>query len=522
MRYVWTTLLFLAALGCASGNRSDAVANSDADASVSSDGVASDLAALADLIAAKDLTSGADQVAGTDLGVADTITLPDVSGDSQVGAPSVVATVSGDYQRGPVRVHVTLSGFGSSPVALALAYATDGQTFTAASVLGPSNATNNSWNLVWDSFADVAKDVSSLQLRVSASVGQQNASTTLSPFALKNDPDAPRLVITTHSITTPDVSVHRAVPMLIAADRSVSKHGDALEVLEDPTRIVAHPTGRWFYVMGLSGDNSAVERLSVAGDATLSSAGLLKVPTTSISDVDVSDDGRLLFVLAGGTDSKTRGVMVFDLDHYGEIAGFVRRIDVNNPQNMTLFPGGLRMLMQAGVLGESDPFGLILTVDGATVYETTTDLGYNSYGPTISEDGSQAVLVNEDLFGSELMLLNVTSTAFSVPWRIDYAAVVDAVIVGDRVLVSRLDQNKVSVWQLGATALTGEQHITGISLASSMDVLRRGARHGTVVVSALTDLVLLAQQQDGSFAKSKTFDLGSGAPNIIDDIVVQP
>ena len=96
----------------------------------------------------------------------------------------------------------------------------------------------------------------------------------------------------------------------------------------------------------------------------------------------------------------------------------------------------------------------------------------------ISADGKLIVLPSDDLFEPRLHLLTVDGVSATVVESTTYAPQVDALFVRDRLLISRLDQDRVSIWTPTDKGLTGETHVTGIPLAASMDVLRRGTRAG--------------------------------------------
>jgi hypothetical protein len=423
-----------------------------------------------------------------------------------------------------VRIRAYVKDADNDKLFFKVLFSTDNYNFAEASpVLNSGSYKDSIYTFFWNSRADIKTDTEAyIRLEVSDKKETVSASSKKS-FLLMNNPDFERSVITTHAMNTGNENIHRISLLSVNTEGNLYDKSFPLEVSDEPDRIIFHPTGKHAYVSGTNWKNSIVDILHMDKKAGITGHETSELSLSSVTDLDISADGGIIYFANSGTDPAERGIYAYELNNDGSFGKIIFHKDIVNPSNLTIFPDNKKMIIQAGIMDQKYPFETVLSTEGESLFESVEDLGYNTYGPAITDNGDYVILVNENMFSPSISLLSMSENSFKVTETQEYESANDAVIHGDYVLVSRLEKNRVSFFHITKEGLKSVSDITSLPLASSMDIIREGKLSGYVLVSCVTEVYILNIDKNGTVSKTgNKINLGLGAKNIIDDIAVQP
>ncbi|MFC1654897.1 hypothetical protein ACFL2F_03735 [Myxococcota bacterium] len=440
------------------------------------------------------------------------------------------------WQRGPVRVYFSISGPGGQAVDLRFDYSTDGQTFLPATVLSgyqpditldPAGAPGV---FVWDSKSDVATDEAAVTIRGTPSVGNTNYDpATTGPFELLNAPDRDRPVVVAHPYDANSNPGTLASVLMLRSDGTLEDTGVDLACGLAPALAAFTKDGRFGVVLGEGpGHNQhnlapfAVDRTGtltrVGGvinirDLGFSGADLAPAPDGSgIWLVHRTGEGGLFFLSFEGAEPHVRPA---------EPSGY-NLFPITLPASMAILPDNRRAVISGGALSIDDPPYDITLVDlfsGTILDQQVMGVGSMADKTAVTSDGTRALIPSADPWGAgnhQVMVVSLGSDSV-LSWHgvaVPYPSWV-AIHPGDgAALVTSWDDDSVTVLDLSADPPVATQTIPGVPLADHLDCVQEGSLAGLCLVSAVTDLAIIALENDGTVSLSPPFAFGDGVENI--------
>ncbi len=445
--------------------------------------------------------------------------------------PEVLSLDVASSGRGPVALTATLasdaslllelefdSGAGFEPATL----------FEAVSWIAEPSAGEVAVRLIWDSFSDVDDD-RSVELRLSMvdSGGRQPLDRTAT-LSVTNDPDNTRLVLAPKPIGEfPGggiSNVNTKVALLqLASDGTLSDSGNELEVGVGPEKAVFAPGRDLAVVLNGNGSDGNLSILDVDGLSATVRGAVLDLAPASIHDVAAAPDGEHLFAVAGaGTELN----QLVEIDLADRLPAVTRSVDLASvSQCVAVSPRG--DLVALGRHGGDDKILEIydrssLSVVGSLRFDAMLCGG-------LRFDASGRWLVSADEYGTnQITLIDVADP--TAPLLADLVTDLTAAFQGifhpdsTALAVSTLNGNSVVPYSISPDGQlsAGTEVSGGLPLAAEMDMIVRGQRRGLILVSALTLVVAVQLEADGSASKGATLDLGSGSENSVEGLAIAP
>jgi hypothetical protein len=448
------------------------------------------------------------------------------------------------WQRGPVRVHFSISGPAGKAVDLTFEYSTDGTTFQPATALtgyqpditlDPSGVPGV---FVWDSKSDVTTDQAAVIIQGTPRVDNTDHDPdTTSPFELLNALDRDRPVVVGHPYDANSQPGNLASVLVLRSDGTLEDTGQDLDCGLAPALAAFTADGRFGVVLGegpghnqhnlapFSVDRTgAITRLGGViniRELDFSGADLVPAPDGSgIWLVHRTGEGGLFFLSFEGAEPYIQPA---------QPSGY-NLFPITLPASMAILPDNHRAVISGGALSIDDPPYDITLVDlfsGTILDQQVMGVGSMGNKTVVSSDGARALIPSADPWGvgnHQVMVVELGADSV-LSWQgvaVPYPSWV-AIHPGDgAALVTSWDGDSVTVLDLSVDPPVATQTISGVPLADHLDCVREGSLAGLCLISAVTDLAIISLENDGTTSQSPSFAFGDGVENITSGPAIFP
>jgi len=450
----------------------------------------------------------------------------------------------GSWQRGPVRVYFVISGPAGQAADLTFEYSTDGQNYQPATVL-----TNYQPDItldpagvdgvfVWDSKRDVTTDEAAVTIRGTPRVqGIDRSPATAGPFELQNALDRDRPVVVAHPYDANSDPGTLASVLMLRSDGTLEDTSVDLSCGSAPALSAFTKDGRFGVVLGEGPGHNQHNLAPFSVDRTggitrlggvieihelgFSGADLVPAPDGSgIWLVHYTGEGGLFFLSFEGAEPQ---ILPAQPSGYNQLP-------ITLPASMAILPDNRRAVISGGALSIDDPPYDITLVDlfaGTILDQQVMGVGSMGAKTVVSSDGTRALIPSADPWGvgnHQVMVVELGADSV-LSWQgvaVPYPSWV-AIHPGDgAALVTSWDDDSVTVLNLSADPPVATQTIPGVSLADHLDCVREGSLAGLCLVSAVTDLAVIALENDGTTSQTKSFAFGDGVENITSGPAIFP
>jgi hypothetical protein len=379
--------------------------------------------------------------------------------------------------------------------------------------------------LVWDSYSDIPADAS-VTLRVFYDAGGGEVALG-EPITLevRNDPDGDRVVLAAHPSGMMDgggssninnqLSVLRIDPSGLGSDTRAN-----LTVGTGPDMVAIAASAS--LAVTRNGGEGTLSLIDVVDGSPMVRAAPLSLAPDWIYAFALAPDARSLFVLAGSSGLTSLidfelidGVPVerrsTDFDSVAQCLGVSARGDYIAVSRND--PDGDRILE---LVSRSD-----MAVVGSLPYASTlcASVRYSHDDRFVATTGG--------IMGGDVVLFDVsTPSAPRVADQELVGAPFEALFhpQGGAMLVSDLESDRVVPYTISPEGLltAGAEVSGGLPLAAEMDMLLRGTRAGLCAVAALSSVVLVQLDADGSATLRRTIDTGSSYEDTVQGVAISP
>lgn len=450
-------------------------------------------------------------------------------------AVSVTARPITGARRGPVLLGFQLSGAVEQVTGIRLELR-EGEAWREASTLWIER--NGALVLAaWSSFEDLSSDAAA-KLRLVATTAAEAASGEVE-LELRNHPEADRLITVGHKLGPAEGGGVTNSGFEVSAvrwsgrDAAVVGSPRRLEVGQGPSRLRAAPHGRATVV--LEDREGTLSLLLTPLDAAVASVTTTLVPRPeygSFSDVRWSGDGRYFFASGYKDYVNDRPAALWryepaeDLSSvppptlFATLPGPPSRFDVDRVSG--------RILVSCGSGGAGLSKFVLIGAHGQEIDRLEADVGFAN-GLAIHPRGGFA-LWTSSIFGDEVRRFRFdASSLVEVGEPITSIASPEEVLFhpgsapGSGVaLVANGERNSVTPLSFDGDDYEKGPAVSGIPLSYELDLIERGSQAGVVFSTAVTEIVRVRLDPNGTAVKlGSIIDFGEGTEAIVEGVAVQ-
>jgi DNA-binding beta-propeller fold protein YncE len=341
--------------------------------------------------------------------------------------------------------------------------------------------------------------------------------------------DKPRVVLVGHGNGPAAGSILTEVRGMTLTGSTLADDGVRLDVGVRPQRIAFVPSGAFALVLS---DDGELVSVSVSSASVLAVVDTLQLPGSGHGDLRVVPDGTRAFVVNFDVSPEDTGVHEVLIGCDGALTLGSGFYSARLSSSLALL-GADRAVLLGGQasFGTPDVNDVRIIALSPLAEQTVHDLFTENPDSTriaASPDGTRAVIPDGSIItgaGGTVTLLDVSAGAVQLDRVSDLPAASEALFAdAETVLVSRWDDDAVTVFDIsgGTLAQTGE--IAGVGLAEHMDVVTRGSAAGLVLVAATNagGNIHLITAGAGAAASAGAVQLGAGFEEIPATLAIQP
>lgn len=465
------------------------------------------------------------------------------------------ASLPDGWQRGPVRLAITVHGPSGEFGRISVAWSDDQLGFKPATVLAGTMAglanvalspSGTEEEFVWDSKRDLDRDLETVFLRVTLRVDARPvASVDVGPIPVLDARDRDRLLVVAHPYAVDQegkpIPGDKASVLKLLSDGSIVDTGQDVECGSGPLQAMFSADGRYLVLLGdgPGHNHHSLKTYRVQRDGALVSLG----PPIELFDLDLScsdmvpaRDGSGLWLLRS---SGVGGLFYLSLEA-GEprllqsAQGDYYLLPITLPSAMAILADNQRAILSGGALVSDDPPYDVTLVDlfSLSILDQV-DMGLEqlSESVAVTPDGKYALMPSGDYGeGGSLWMVGIngdhigqgSSVAVPSPAKVKIHP------QGGAAIVTSWYPGSIKTVDLSGGVPKLVESFDGIGLADYLSCVNEGSLEGLCVTTAtsaatgVSSVVPVMFNPDASAELLPFFDFGDGYTSIASGPAIQP